>query len=183
MTSRTPPKEPDLATLTEDPTEEVGPTPLYVLRVMTGPDANKTLVLDWNRVPRVMVGQSRVAELSIQDPRVSRRHLAVAPEGHGVRVTDLGATNGTRVGGVRVFDVLLTGGEDVEIGGSILRLVRGGTLPEPPRTPRDRLGRVLGTSQEIQRVFTLAERSEPQREPDRAAISSASSGACGSSGG
>ncbi|MBS2015070.1 MAG: sigma 54-dependent Fis family transcriptional regulator [Deltaproteobacteria bacterium] len=135
-----------------------GPAPLFVARVVTGKDAGKSLVLDWNATPRVLVGQSRVCELVIADPRVSRRHLALSPEGHGVRLTDLGATNGTRIGGLRVIEAVLTGGEVVEIGDTTLRVVRAGNLPDAGTGARDRFGRVLGRSQEMQRLFALCER-------------------------
>ncbi len=135
-----------------------GPAPLFVARVASGKDNGKTLVLDWNATPRVLVGQSRVCELVLDDPRVSRRHLALAPEGHGVRVSDLGTTNGTRIAGLRIVEAVLAGGEVIEIGDTTLRIVRAGTLPESPDRPRDRFGRVLGKSQEMQRMFALCER-------------------------
>src|SRR3954466_15497000 len=92
----------ELATISEGEAEPSGPAPLFVLRVMTGKDAGKTRVLDWNVAPRVMVGQSRLCELPLGDARVSRRHLSLAPAGHRVRVTDLESTNGTRANGVRI---------------------------------------------------------------------------------
>src|SRR5512140_3494214 len=110
-----------LATIADTDTgdgEPSGPAPLFVVRVATGKDAGKSLVLDWNLAPRALVGQSRVCELTLGDPHVSRRHLALSPAGHAVRVTDLGATNGTRIGGVRMVEALLTGGETIELGGS-----------------------------------------------------------------
>ena len=136
----------------------IGPAPLYVARVATGKDTGKSLVLDWNATPRVMVGQSRVCDFVLADPRVSRRHLALAPEGHGVRLTDLGTTNGTRIGGLRIIEAVLAGGEVIELGDTTLRIVRAGNLPDTQARPRDRFGRVLGKSQEMQRMFALCEK-------------------------
>ena len=72
-------------------------------------------------------------------------------------MTDLGTTNGTRIGGVRIVDARLEGGESITIGGTTLRLVRAGTLPDGPPA-RGKFGRVLGRSHEMQRVMALAER-------------------------
>ncbi|MBX3187792.1 MAG: sigma 54-dependent Fis family transcriptional regulator [Labilithrix sp.] len=148
----------ELATVSAGDLEPRGPAPLFVLRIAAGRDAGKSLVLDWNARPRVLVGQSPVCDFVLADPRVSRRHLALSPEGHRVRLTDLGTTNGTRVGGVQMIEVLLAGGEAIELGDTSLRLVRAGNMPDAPARDRDRFGRVLGRSQEMQRLFALAER-------------------------
>jgi DNA-binding NtrC family response regulator len=79
-------------------------------------------------------------------------------------MSDLGATNGTYVAGVRVLEALLRGGETIELGDSSLRVVRAGNLAATP-VSRGRFGRVLGGSQEMQRVFALAERLSPSPLP------------------
>lgn len=144
-------------TLAEDREDLSGPPPLYVLRVTAGPDTGKSLVLDWNANPRVLIGKSAVCTLQLTDPRVSRRHIALSPRGHAVVVTDLQSTNGTAIGGVRVIEAIVAGGETIELGGTMLKVARGGHLPEGPR-PRTRFGRVVGASQEMQRLFVLSEK-------------------------
>ena len=146
-----------LATISDDAGEATGPAPLFVVRVATGKDTGKSRVLDWNVAPRVLVGQSRLCEVPLSDPRVSRRHLALAPAGHAVRMTDLGSTNGTRIGGVRIVEALLAGGETIEVGDTTFKLVRAGSMPELG-APRAGFGRVLGKSPAMQRLFSLAER-------------------------
>jgi DNA-binding NtrC family response regulator len=147
-----------LATIADSgPGEAAGPAPLYVVRVASGKDSGKSRVLDWNVAPRVLVGQSRLCEVPLADPRVSRRHLALAPAGHAVRITDLGSTNGTRIGGIRIVEALLSGGETIELGDTTFKLVRAGSMPEPG-APRTSFGRVLGRSPAMQRLFALAER-------------------------
>ena len=146
-----------LATITDDAGGATGPAPLFVVRVATGKDTGKSRVLDWNVAPRVLVGQSRLCEVPLADPRVSRRHLALAPAGHAVRVTDLGSTNGTRIGGVRIVEALLAGGETIEVGDTTFKLVRAGSMPELGAL-RAGFGRVLGRSPVMQRLFALAER-------------------------
>lgn len=146
-----------LATIADDAGGATGPAPLFVVRVATGKDTGKSRVLDWNVAPRVLVGQSRLCEVPLADPRVSRRHLALAPAGHAVRMTDLGSTNGTRIGGVRIVEALLAGGETIEVGDTTFKLVRAGSMPELG-APRAGFGRVLGRSPAMQRLFALAER-------------------------
>ena len=148
----------ELSTISAGEDDPAGPAPLFVLRVLTGPDAGKSRVLDWNAAPRVLVGQSLLCELVLGDTRVSRRHLALSPAGHGVRVSDLGARNGTRIGGIRIVEALCGGGETIELGDSSLKLVRAGSLPESVVQVRPSFGRVLGRSSAMQRLFALAER-------------------------
>src|SRR4051812_42752528 len=112
-----------LETVTDRADGDQGPAPLYVLRVTNGADAGKSLVLDWNQSPSPVVGQSRICELALHDPRVSRRHVSLSQEGHLVRLRDVGSSNGTRVGGVRVEAALLSGGETIDIGDSSLKIV------------------------------------------------------------
>ena len=53
---------------------------------------------------RVSVGSADSNQVVISQPTVSRYHLELRREGAAVRVTDLGSTNGTRIGNVSVRD-------------------------------------------------------------------------------
>ena len=64
----------ELRTISEPMDDPSGPAPLFVLRVTAGKDNGKSKILDWNATPRVLVGQSRVSDLVLDDARVSRRH-------------------------------------------------------------------------------------------------------------
>lgn len=63
----------------------------------------------------------------LADPRVSRRHLVLAPTDRGaaeVAVLDLGSLNGTFLAGVRLTrEVVLRPGEEIQLGDSTIRLV------------------------------------------------------------
>ncbi len=63
-----------------------------------------------------LVGRSASCDLPIQDPTVSRRHAELELTGAGVRVRDVGSTNGTYLDGVRVTDALATPGSRVSFG-------------------------------------------------------------------
>lgn len=70
---------------------------------------------------RLLLGRSRLAQLRIDDPRVSAEHAVLAWDGDGWRVRDLGSRNGTTVDGRR-----LQGHEDVRLAaGQVLSLADG----------------------------------------------------------
>ena len=72
--------------------------------------------------PGVVIGRGSNADLRIDDPGVSRRHVEfrVQPGSTGatVSVTALGSTNGTTVNGQRVQHAALAEGSVVQIGGT-----------------------------------------------------------------
>ncbi len=107
---------------------------------------------------RILVGQSPVCELRLSDPQVSRRHLALENTGDRVRLVDLDSTNGTFVNGVRVALAWLQGGEHVQIGDTLLRIVPTDRVPTPQASTRTSLGRMHGESDAMRRVYTLTER-------------------------
>jgi hypothetical protein len=101
-----------------------------------GPDPTETQVrrataiLDVNgerlplAAPGIVVGRGNDADLRVNDPGVSRRHVEfrVTDDADGPRVTvhDLGSTNGVLVNGRRVEDATLTDGAEIRIGNSVL---------------------------------------------------------------
>jgi pSer/pThr/pTyr-binding forkhead associated (FHA) protein len=58
--------------------------------------------------PPVVLGSGRSADVRVEDRCVSSRHCAVALAEGGVRVDDLGSTNGLYVGGARLGSAVLT---------------------------------------------------------------------------
>jgi len=61
-------------------------------------------------------GASSGNDLVLTDPTVSRVHAELRAEPEGVRVRDLGSTNGTRINGVGVVDALASPGMKVSFG-------------------------------------------------------------------
>src|SRR5262245_55658064 len=59
------------------------------------------------RATGALIGSGLACDLRLADPLVSRRHLQLQPEAHGVRAIDLGSRNGTFMAGVRVGEVTL----------------------------------------------------------------------------
>jgi hypothetical protein len=65
---------------------------------------------------RVLIGRSRECDVVLDDPNISRRHAEVRRDGDGWAVVDLGSTNGIKVNGRRVDDVLLQPGDRITLG-------------------------------------------------------------------
>jgi hypothetical protein len=68
------------------------------------------------------VGRSESCDIILMDVQVSRRHclLQITPE--GLRVRDLGSSNGIHVNGQRVKEGLLKAGDKLRIGNSVLEV-------------------------------------------------------------
>jgi DNA-binding NtrC family response regulator len=64
----------------------------------------------------VVVGRDPLAEVSIPDGSLSRRHARFTLEGVEIIVEDLGSTNGTRVAGQRVTRAVIEPGGEVQLG-------------------------------------------------------------------
>jgi adenylate cyclase len=87
-----------------------------------------------------LVGRVGSCDLSIQDPTVSRRHAELERMDAGVRVRDLGSTNGTWLDGVRVIDALATPGSRISFGKVEFALVaEQPAAPTEPFTGEDSL--------------------------------------------
>ena len=68
------------------------------------------------RPPGLVIGRGTEADLRINDPGVSRRHLELEVSADGVEAVDLGSTNGIIVDGSKVHRARLRDGAVVRIG-------------------------------------------------------------------
>lgn len=73
-------------------------------------------VLQLVRGVPLVVGRKPPSDVVIEDPELSRQHARFVWEGAGVRIQDLGSTNGTFSGGERISDALLSVGDEVLLG-------------------------------------------------------------------
>src|SRR5439155_25953241 len=71
----------------------------------------------------VTIGRALECDVIVPSPRVSRRHAELAPSPQGLRLRDLGSTNGTTVDGRRVLEqVVVVAGARIAFGGVEARL-------------------------------------------------------------
>jgi hypothetical protein len=125
--------------------------------VENGPEAGKRVTVDANSPSRIFVGQGPACELRVSDIHVSRRHAAFEMDGDRLHFVDLGSKNGSVVSGLAVIDALLTGGEVVQIGDTLLRVARSETAATPSSNGM-RFGRMVGASPSMRRLYPLCER-------------------------
>lgn len=90
------------------------------LSVSRGPDAGTRY--DSRTSDAVAVGTSRDNDVTLRDPRTSRYHVEFVPCDGGVRVRDLGSTNGTWVHGVRILDAVVPADTPVSVGQNVLQV-------------------------------------------------------------
>jgi DNA-binding NtrC family response regulator len=133
------------------------PGPLLLI-VERGPDAHKQLRIEESAPAPSLVGSSPVCALRLDDPAVSRRHLALETTDDGWHLRDLGSTNGTRVDGVRIVEAVLHGGERIAIGRTTIRVERD-VAAEPVALPSEtHFGPVVGRSARMRRLYPLLAR-------------------------
>src|SRR5688572_10437487 len=92
----------------------------FSLRVTSGEEPKKTLTVSARSPGRLFIGTSEACDLRLVDRRISRRHLALEATDDGLRVSDLGSTNGTHINGLRVKEAFCQGGEVIAIGDTTL---------------------------------------------------------------
>jgi len=130
----------------------------YVVRVVEGPDSGSSLVVDGSRPGRVLVGKGLACDLRLGDAEVSRRHCAFEATPSGLRVTDLGSTNGTWQGRTQILDAYLSGGETLRIGATTLAIDLAGGPQAVSLSEAMRFGRIVGASSEMRRLYPLCDR-------------------------
>jgi DNA-binding NtrC family response regulator len=140
---------------------------------MTGHGSTRTRVLHWfvrggvARTPEgkevtidvdpIVVGRDEGASIVLADPEVSALHCELRAVNEGVRVRDLGSTNGTFAGALRVHEVVITAPTTLTLGRSTLTI-------EPTAKHRvdvgfaDRFGPLVGSSPRMRRVFSVLEK-------------------------
>jgi adenylate cyclase len=90
----------------------------------------------------LIVGRAPTCDLPVFDPTISRRHAELVSEGEGVRLRDLGSSNGTFVNGAKIEQGVLALDDLVAFGKVPFRLVAFAAAPvdsvsEAPAKPAD----------------------------------------------
>jgi DNA-binding NtrC family response regulator len=126
------------------------------VEVVDGPDRGKHVVGG----DVVSVGTARDNALAIADFTVSRYHLDVSVRPGGILVSDLGSTNGTYIGAVRIERAIVPPGTLLKLGGTTIRFddaVRR-AVPVPAGGARSELAGMIAVSPQMVRMFGDIER-------------------------
>jgi DNA-binding NtrC family response regulator len=105
----------------------------------------------------IVLGKSPICDLMLQDKLVSRRHASLERVAEGARVCDLGSTNGTFVGQVKVVDAFVPLGQSFRIGDTVIEL-GAPNEPAPPVSRAASFGKVLGSSAAMRAIYPRCER-------------------------
>src|SRR5712692_1369190 len=79
---------------------------------------------------KLVVGRAVTSDVPIYDPTISRRHAEIVLTESGVRVTDLGSSNGTFLNGAKITEAE-AGANDVVTFGKVAFRVKEVTVPVP----------------------------------------------------
>jgi DNA-binding NtrC family response regulator len=108
----------------------------------------------------IVVGAHRTCDLVLEDPQVSRKHAEIAVVPEGIRIRDLGSTNGTWWQGTRVGEAVVPVGATVKFGETPVR-ISAADAPSLPPSDRDRFGAMAGRSVGMRELFAVLEMAAP----------------------
>ena len=75
------------------------------------------------------IGRAADNDLALADGRVSRHHARITGRRGTLVYTDLGSTNGSRVNGAAVGELVLGAGDRIELGDTVLVVEVTGDVP------------------------------------------------------
>ena len=108
-------------------------------------------------VDPIVVGRDEGARIRLSDPEVSSVHCELRAVNEGVLVRDLGSTNGTFVGGLRVREGVITTSAELLVGQSRIAIEPAGKHKVDVGYA-DRFGELVGSSPKMRRVFGVLEK-------------------------
>ncbi|MGH7296853.1 MAG: sigma 54-interacting transcriptional regulator [Polyangiaceae bacterium] len=150
--------EPDLeATIQSAPGGRAGMAAVDVsVVVLSGSERGASAPLGVAGSGRVRVGKAPDNDLVLTDESVSRQHCEISRVPGGIRVRDLGSTNGTFVEHARVTDATTPVGSVVRVGNSVELALRPDlALLDVEPFPESELEGVIGTGPAMRRIFRI----------------------------
>ena len=109
----------------------------------------------------VRVGAGPGNDLSLSDSTVSSAHFEISVSDRGFVLRDLAATNGTRLGGVRIVEAYLDKEADILAGEVLIRFKAAASVVESPLSANERFGSAVGRSSLMREIFARIEKVAP----------------------
>jgi transcriptional regulator with GAF, ATPase, and Fis domain len=127
----------------------------FALTVLEGPGSGTVLRA---RTSEVSIGTAPANDLVLADQTVSRHHCSLSATPQGFLLRDLGSSNGSWVGNVRLTEGYVESGARLRVGRTTLRIDRGDEDICEPLSSEDRFGTLLGSSSAMRRIFAALPR-------------------------
>jgi transcriptional regulator with PAS, ATPase and Fis domain len=127
--------------------------------VTTGPDAGASLDVAGSLA---RIGTAADNDVVLRDDTVSRRHCEIESGEGGVRIRDVGSTNGVWIGGIRILDAIidtpLLVPTTLSLGDTQLTLTRLNETVDRLQATSHRFGDVIGASPRMRELFADLDR-------------------------
>lgn len=104
----------------ETPMPALPTDPRYSLAVIAGGQAGTVFQIHKSRI---YLGRGSAMDIQLRDSEISRRHAKLEIRDPEVRLTDLGATNGTWYSGAKVESVTINHQDEFTLGSTTLMLI------------------------------------------------------------
>jgi DNA-binding NtrC family response regulator len=110
----------------------------------------------------VLIGRGAQNDVVIVDAEVSAVHCELRATSQGVRVRDLGSTNGTFVNGLRIVEALLGDACSIRVGATLLRFEPSSSpLPSYPPAAESSFGQLVGQSPPMRQLYRVLRQVAP----------------------
>ncbi len=127
----------------------------FAITVLDGPDAGTSFRA---RTSEVSVGTAAANDLVLSDPTVSRHHFSLTATSEGLYLKDLGSSNGTLIGSVRIQSGFVDDEVRVRVGRTTLKIDLSDDDICEQLSPEDRFGSLIGSSSAMRRIFAALPR-------------------------
>ncbi|MEM6961409.1 MAG: sigma 54-interacting transcriptional regulator [Myxococcota bacterium] len=128
------------------------------LMVTEGPDKGMELLVEQERVT---IGRSVICDLVLKDKAISGTHFEIVLGERGALLRDLGSTNGTYVGDLRIQEVWIRSGTVIRVGQSQMRYEPAEGIVEIDLSSEERFHGLIGASVRMREIFAALQKVAP----------------------